>query len=87
MKQFVYPAVLYLDQEENLYTVAFHDLDIYAEGETVEECFLKAQEILEAFFECVIEFDTEAEDPTEYLKVVGDNKSNIVLLVDAIINE
>lgn len=82
MKQFVYPAVLYLDEEASCYTVAFHDLNLFTEGDTVEDAFLSAKEFLEAYFECAVEFDEDAEDASEYLSVSGDNKKNIVLLVD-----
>jgi len=86
MKQFVYPIVLYLDNETNCYTVAFHDLDIYTEGDTVEEAFLKAKEFLEAYFGCVVEFDETPEQASKYLEVAQKNKENIVLLVNATLN-
>ena len=78
MKQYVYPAVLYFDKEIENYVVAFHDLHLYTEGDTIEEAFVSAKEFLEAYFECAIEYNEEAENATEFLKVV-----DIVLLVDA----
>ena len=50
MKQFVYPIILYFNEETNCYTVAFDDLDIYTEGDTVEEAFLKAKEFFGSLF-------------------------------------
>lgn len=82
MKQFVYPVVLYLDEQTNGYTVAFHDLDIYTEGDTVEEAFSKAKEFLEAYFECIVEFDETPEEASAYLQTAKKYEGNIVLLVD-----
>jgi predicted RNase H-like HicB family nuclease len=82
MKQFVYPVVLYLDEETNCYTVAFHDLDIYTEGDTVEEAFLAAKEFLQAYFECIVEFDEIPEEASTYLQTEKKYEGNIILLVD-----
>jgi predicted RNase H-like HicB family nuclease len=87
MKQFVYPVVLYLDKDTNYYTVAFHDLDIYAEGTTVEDAFLNAKEFLKAYFECLVKFGEEADEASEFLKIADENLANIVLLVDAEVEE
>ncbi|MDD4211068.1 MAG: type II toxin-antitoxin system HicB family antitoxin [Clostridia bacterium] len=83
MKQFVYPIILYFNEETNCYTVAFDDLDIYTEGDTVEEAFLKAKEFLEAYFECVVEFDETPEEASTYLATAKKNEGNIILLVNA----
>jgi len=87
VKQFVYPIVLYFDNETNYYTVAFHDLDIYTEGETVEEAFLKAHEFLEAYFDCLVEFNETPEEASKYLKVLEKHKKDIVLLAKITIKE
>jgi|AntRauTorcE11897_2_1112592.scaffolds.fasta_scaffold00001_455 predicted RNase H-like HicB family nuclease len=84
MKQFVYPVTLYLDDETNCYTVAFSDLDIYTEGDTVEEAFLKAKEFLKAYFECLDEFEETPDQASDYLKIAKNSAGNIVLLVDAV---
>lgn len=83
MKQFVYPIVLYFDNDASCYTVAFHDLDIFTEGDTVEEAFLKAKEFLEAYLDCSVEFNETPEAATEYLKVAKESGENIVLLIEA----
>ena len=87
MKQFVYPIVLYFDNETNYYTVAFHDLDIYTEGETVEEAFLKAHEFLEAYFDCIVEFNEIPEEASKYLNVLEKHKKEIVLLAKITVKE
>ncbi|MGD9901093.1 MAG: type II toxin-antitoxin system HicB family antitoxin [Spirochaetales bacterium] len=82
MKQYVYPAVFYYNKEEDCYTVAFHDLQIYTEGDTVEKAFLSAKEFLEAYFECIDEFNVKVPEPSDYDLVVKENKNHTVLLVD-----
>jgi predicted RNase H-like HicB family nuclease len=86
MKQFVYPIVLYLDETTNCYTVAFHDLEIYTEGDTVEEAFLKAGEFLEAYFDCIVEFDETPEEASNYLNVLDKHQKDIVLLTKITLN-
>ncbi len=83
MEHIVYPVVLYYNKEEETYTVAFHDLDIYTEGETVEKAFLKAKDFLEAYCDCVVKFEEDFEKASDYVKVAKEHKSNIVLLVES----
>ena len=42
MKQFLFPAVFFKD--EDIFTVLFPDLNITTEGETVEEAYLFAKD-------------------------------------------
>jgi predicted RNase H-like HicB family nuclease len=86
MKQFVYPIVLYFDDTTSCYTVAFHDLDIYTEGDTVEEAFLKATEFLEAYFDCIVEFNETPEEASKYLSVFEKHKKDLVLLTKITLN-
>ncbi len=87
MKQFIYPAVLYYDKESESYAVAFYDINVYSEGETVEEAFVKAKEFLSAYCECAIKLNDYINPPTTYLDTVKKYKDEIVLLVDAQIDD
>lgn len=92
MKELVYPAVLYKDDESGTntgwYTISIADLGIVTEGETVVDAYIKAKEYLCAMVDCAIKFDCEIESPSDFDKVYRDNnkgnKKNIVLLVDAL---
>ena len=84
MKQLVYPAVLYRDNENDAFTIAIHDLGIVADGKTVEDAYFIAQEHLTAMFECAMRLDCEIEAPSPFIKVWNENKENIVILVDAL---
>ncbi len=88
MKDLVYPAIVYKDDEKatntGWYTITIKDLDIVTEGETVVDAYIKAKAILCAMVECAIKFDCEIESPTDFEKVYKQNKKDIVLLVDAL---
>ncbi len=88
MKDLVYPAVVYKDDERTTntgwYTITIKDLDIVTEGETVVDAYIKAKAILCAMVECAIKFDCEIESPSDFEKVYKQNKKDIVLLVDAL---
>ncbi len=81
-QEFVYPAVLYHDEENNNYAVAFNDLDIFTEGETVEDAFKSAKEYLTAYLECANHIQSELDNPTSYIVVKSEHQADIVLLVD-----
>ena len=92
MKELVYPAVLYKDDERGTntgwYTISINDLGIVTEGETIVDAYIKAKEYLCAMVDCAIKFDCEIESPSDFEKVYKENNTgknkNIVLLVDAL---
>ena len=88
MKDLVYPAVLYKDENNGGYTIAIHDLGIVTDGATVVDAFIKAKEDLCAMINCAIKYECDIEAPTEFEKVYKDNNKgkvkNIVLLIDAL---
>lgn len=88
MKNLVYPAVLYKDDENAGYTIVIQDLGIVTDGETVVDAYIRAKEYLCAMVDCAIKFDCDIEAPTEFETVYKDNNKGkikrIVLLVDAL---
>lgn len=90
MKELVYTAILYKDDEHGTntgeYTIKIPDLDIVTEGATVVDAFIKAKELLCAMVDCAIKYDCEIEAPSDFDKIYNDkkNKKNIVLLIDAL---
>lgn len=92
MKELVYPAVIYKDDEKGTntgwYTISIQDLGIVTEGETVVDAYIKAKEYLCAMVDCAIKFDCEIESPSDFEKIYKENQKgknkNIVLLVDAL---
>ncbi len=88
MRDLVYPAVVYKDDEKGTntgwYTISIQDLGIVTEGETVVDAYIKAKEYLCAMVDCAIKFDCDIEAPSDFERVYKTNKKNIVLLVDAL---
>ena len=76
-----YPCVFYYDEESETYTAGIHDLELYAEGKTVEEAFKRAKETLATYLKYAKKFDEEVTEPTPFDEVKKNNK-NIVCLVD-----
>ena len=92
MRELVYPAVIYKDDEEGTntgwYTIHVVDVGIVTEGETVEDAYVRAKEYLCAMVDCAIKFDCDIESPTDFDKIYAQynkgKKKHIVLLVDAL---
>lgn len=88
MRQFVYPAVLYhFDEDESTYTVSFPDINVYCEGDSVEDAFVKAKNFLQAYCLCSLRLSKKINKPTSYLKMVEKYDDKIVLLVDCLVKD
>ena len=87
MKRFLYPCVIYKDEEEGNYKVALHDLGIFTEAETVELAYIRAKLFLEAYCETALKLDADFPVPTAYEEVAKKHQKNIVLLVFAEVGE
>lgn len=86
MQQFVFPAVLYRDEEDKGYTIVFHDLNLYTEGVSVEDAFLRAKGFLDVYCKTALQYNGEMEPATKYVDVVTE-KDNIVLLIDSVVGD
>ncbi|MEG1751500.1 MAG: hypothetical protein RR140_00170 [Clostridia bacterium] len=84
MKLFVYPAVFF---KENGTTVIFPDLDIFTEGDSVEEAFLFAKDYLRQFLETSQKYELGYNLPSKYETVQEKYKPAQVMLIDAAISE
>lgn len=88
MKDLVYPAVIYKDENDEGFTIAIHDLGIVTEGTTIVDAYIKAKEYLCAMVDCAIKFDCDIEAPSDFEEIYNKNNAgkakNIVLLVDAL---
>ncbi len=86
MKELVYTAILYKDEDTGYFTIKIPDLQIVTEGDCVVSAYIKAKEMLCAMVDCAIKYDCEIESPSPFEKYYADkkNKNNIVLLVDAL---
>lgn len=82
VQQYIYPAILYYDNDNENYAVAFNDLDIFTEGNSVEDAFISAKEYLYAYLRCSKHIESELSTPSTYAQVKELHPNEIVLLVD-----
>lgn len=87
MKRFLYPCVMYYDSDNQNYAVAFHDLGVFTEAETVEKAYIRAKLFLEAYCECAVNMDADFPIPTAYDDLVKKHPKEIVQLVFAEVGE
>lgn len=87
MAQFVYPAIFYYDEDYNNYAVAMPDVNIYTEGDTMEEAYKNAQDFLLSYLDCCQKLNQTPEKPTEFNKVVVSHKNETVMLVSVITDD
>lgn len=83
---FIYPALFIKDTEEDCYIVAFDDIAVFCQEETVEEAFLSAKKLLKEYIKLSYEeYGEVLEKPRTYEQSVDFHKKGkgFVLLVDA----
>ena len=78
MKKFVYPAVVYYDDDAKVYVVAIDELGLYCEGSTVEEAQNAMNDTLDTYITTALEFNCEIPDPADFNKKVAEFPKNIV---------
>lgn len=83
MRRFLYPCVIYDDKENNNYAVAFHDLGVFTEAETIEKAYIRAKLFLEAYCECAMSMDADFPIPTSFEETQKKHPKDIVQLVFA----
>lgn len=86
MKKFVYPMVLFTD-ENDLYTALYPDLDLLASGSTIEEVYARANEYLEFYLVSAIKFGTPIAPMSTFAEIQALNPKKVILLGSAQIDE
>ena len=81
MAKFVYPAIFYYDNDYNNYAVALPDVNIYTEGDTIEDAYKNAQEFLLSYLDCCEQLNQSPEKPSVFNEVVNAHKQDTVMLV------
>lgn len=87
MRKFVYPAVLYFDEESQTYTIAIHDLALITEGATVENATSNVQSFLNNYLECALKYDIEIPAATDFGATITKYPKNLVILVESKIDD
>lgn len=83
LKKFVFPAVLYFDDEAQVFVLDVHDCGLIAEAATVEEVHQKAAEFLKSYLDYAVKYECEIPEPTEYDTMAKEHPKEICLLVEA----
>lgn len=81
-QQYTFPAIFYKDEENDSYTVAFADLDIFTEGETIEEAYDSAKEFLQAYIKYSLKEYGEIEQASSFDDVKKQHEKETIMLVD-----
>ena len=83
---FIYPALFIKDTEEDCYLVAFDDIAVFCQEDTVEKAFLEAKSLLKQYIKLSYEeYGEVMEKPRTYEQSVEFHKKGkgFVLLIDA----
>lgn len=83
MKQFIYPAICYKDDEDESITLLLPDIDVISSGLTCEDAFISAKGHLKSFVEFSLKFGAAIDDATSFKDICAQNPKKDVLLVDA----
>lgn len=81
-QQYTFPAIFFKDIENDSYTVAFADLDIFTEGDTIEEAYESAKGFLQAYIKYSIKEYGEVETASSYDDVKKMHQNDTVMLVN-----
>lgn len=83
MKSYVYPAVLFPDEEMGGFSIAIYDLSLFNEGDSVEEAHAIMQAMLTSYIETSIKYGFELPPPTDFDVVLKKYPKNLCILVEA----
>ena len=83
MKSYVYPAVLFPDDEIGGFSIAIYDLSLFNEGDTVEEAHTIMQSMLTSYVETSIKYGIELPPPTDFDEFMKKYPKNLCILVEA----
>ena len=87
MQKFVYPAVVYHDEDTNTYVMTIVDLYIAGEGDSVEEAHENVQNSLCRYIEGTIKYNLDFVEPTKFEDVRKKYPKNLVMLVECNVDE
>ena len=82
MRKFVYPAVVYFDEEAQVYVICIEDLGVIVEGDTVEEAHSRAGKFMDIYLTTAIREELDIPEATEFDKVVSNHPQEMVELVE-----
>jgi predicted RNase H-like HicB family nuclease len=85
--QYIYPAVVYKESEENLFVMVLPDVNIVCEGNSIEEALIEAKDQLKIYLKCVIQFGANLARATDFEQFREEHKDDILLLVECDVDD
>lgn len=83
MKQFLFPAIFYKDDDR--YVVFFPDLNLTTEGDSYEEAFLFAKDSLKVYCSYIEKYELDIDMPTRFEEIQKKNPKNLCMLIDCFV--
>ena len=87
MKKFTYPAVLYYDEDNQIYVLHIGELGLVAEGETVEEAHMFLEKYLNQYIYTALKFNFPIPEPCSYDELKQKYKNKNILFLDAVFED
>lgn len=87
MKKFVYPAVEYYDESNELYILYIEDLGVFAYGSTIEEAHANAEDMLASYVSCALKMEADIPEPTPYAFLRDKYLGKDIMLIDVIFDD
>ncbi len=85
--QYVYPAVVYKESDQDPFVMVLPDVNIVCEGQSVEEALIEARAQLKIYLECVLKFGANLTRATDFMQFKEKYKDEILLLIECDVNE
>ena len=82
MRKFVYPAVVYYDEDAHIYVICIEDLGIIVEGDTVEDAHRRAGKFMDIYIKTAIKEEMDIPEPTEFDVMVSRHPREMVVLIE-----
>lgn len=82
MKKYVYPAIIYYDDESEIYVLVIEELCLCVEGDSVEEVHAKGGQFLKIYIDEAIKEDVDIQEARDFKEVAEENPKQICVLVE-----
>jgi len=84
---YIYPAVVYKQDETEPFVIVMPDVNIVCEGDTVENALIEAKNQLKIYLQCVKRFNANLASATDFITFKNKYKDETLLLVECELDE
>lgn len=84
---FVYPAIVYNKTEDEPFVIVVPDVNIVAEGETIEDAVVDAKGQLNIYVQCVGKFNANLPKPTNFEEFREKYPKTPFMFVDTVVED